>query len=173
MTKPHSTTNLILVGPMGAGKTTIGRRLAKLLNRQLIDVDKEIEQRTGASIPLIFEMEGEQGFREREKSLTAELCKRPNIVLATGGGLVMDPDNRRCLAHSGFVVYLRTSLDEQIRRIGQDTNRPMLHTADRRIRLEQLLQIRDPLYRQVADFIIDTDGGNLKQISEEILKQLL
>ena len=157
---------------MGAGKTTIGRRLAKLLNRQLIDVDKEIEQRTGASIPLIFEMEGEQGFREREKALTAELCRRPNIVLATGGGVVMDPDNRRCLAASGFVVYLRTSIDEQIRRIGQDTNRPMLHTEDRRARLEQLLQVRDPLYQQVADLIVDTDGDNLKLISREILNKL-
>lgn len=156
---------------MGAGKTTIGRRLAKMLKRELVDVDKEIELRTGASIPLIFEMEGEQGFREREKTITAELCRRSNVVIATGGGVIMDADNRRCLIDSGFVVYLRASVDEQIRRIGQDTNRPMLRAENRYLRLQQLLQIRDPLYQKVADLMVDTDGDNLKLICEEIVQK--
>lgn len=164
--------NLFLVGPMGAGKSTIGRRLAQLLKKEFLDSDKEIERRTGASIPLVFEMEGEAGFRAREKVVIADLTRLQNIVLATGGGAVLDPDNRRCLRERGVVIYLSTSVDEQLSRIHQDTQRPLLQTADPRERLEALLAVRDPLYREVADFIVSTDGRHVKQVVRHILRCL-
>ena len=164
--------NLFLVGPMGAGKSTIGRRLAKVLSREFMDSDKEVEQRSGASIPLIFEMEGEAGFRGREKAVIADLTQRQNIVLATGGGAVLDPDNRRCLAERGFVIYLHASVDEQLRRTRRDRNRPLLQTADPRGRLESLLEIRDPLYREVADLIVATDGYQARRVAQRILRRL-
>ena len=164
--------SFFLVGPMGAGKSTVGRRLAQALKRRFIDCDKELEQRTGASIPLIFELEGEAGFRTREKALTAELTGLPNIVLATGGGVVLDPDNRRCLSERGFVIYLKTSADEQLRRIGKDPNRPLLQTNDPRARLQSILEQREPLYHEVADLIVCTDGCQARQIAGEILQQM-
>lgn len=164
--------NLFLVGPMGAGKTTIGRRLAQALGRDFLDTDKEIERRTGVSIPLIFEMEGEAGFRAREKTVIADLTQRQDIVLATGGGAVLDPANRRCLAERGLVIYLYTTVDEQLRRTRHDTNRPLLHTADPRTRLQELLRIRDPLYREVANLIINTDNKSTRQVAQIILRRL-
>jgi len=149
---------IFLVGPMGAGKTTVGRRLAQTLRRDFIDSDQEIEQRAGASIPLIFEVEGEAGFRAREKVVIAELTQRPTIVLATGGGAILDPENRRCLVGRGFVVYLHTSVNEQLCRTRYDNHRPLLQTADPRARLEALFTVRDPLYRDVADLTIASDG---------------
>lgn len=163
--------NLILVGPMGAGKTTIGRRLAKALDREFIDCDEELERRTGVSIALIFELEGEAGFRDREQRLLAELCARPGIVLATGGGVVLREANRRCLAGSGYVVYLQTSVAEQLRRVRNDGTRPLLQTSDPHARLCRFAELRNPLYRQVADLVIDTGGGYVKQVVKRILRQ--
>ena len=161
-----------MIGPMGAGKSTIGRRLALALNKDFVDSDKEIEQRTGANIPLIFELEGEAGFRAREKAMIAELSQRNNIVLATGGGAVMDANNRHCLSEYGFVIYLDTSVDEQLKRTRKDTNRPLLQTANPRQRLEELLQLRDPLYRDIADLIVHTDGQYVKRVVQTILRRL-
>jgi len=168
----NDTSNIFLVGPMGAGKSTIGRRLAQLLAKQFRDSDKEIEQRTGVSIPVIFEMEGEAGFRAREKSVIAEMTQQRGIVLATGGGVVLDPDNRRCLSERGFVIYLSTSVEEQLRRTGRDSNRPLLQTDDPRARLQALLAEREPLYCAVADFIVRTDGKYVKRVVQTILKQI-
>ncbi len=164
--------SIFLVGPMGAGKSTVGRRLAETLRRDFLDSDGLIEQRAGASIPLIFEMEGEAGFRAREKAIIAELTQRPTLVIATGGGAVLDPDNRRCLAGRGFVIYLCASVDEQLRRTRGDDNRPLLRTADPRSRLAQLFAQRDPLYREIADLIVASDGQTLRAIIQQILDRL-
>lgn len=164
--------SVFLIGPMGAGKSTVGRRLAHILKRRFIDCDKEIERRTGVSIPMIFEMEGEAGFREREKTVVAELACQAGIVLATGGGAVLDADNRRCLLQNGFVVYLSTSVQEQLRRTGKDTNRPLLQTPDPRRRLEELSQVRDPLYREIADIVVRTDGRQARRVVQTILGHL-
>ncbi len=163
---------IFLVGPMGAGKTTIGRRLARVLRCTFLDSDQEIERRVGASIPLVFELEGEAGFRSREKIMIAELSQYKNIVLATGGGAVLDKGNRCCLAGRGHVIYLFASVDEQLRRVRHDNNRPLLQTDDPRARLELLLAERDPLYRQVADQVISTEGHSLGQITRAILQGL-
>jgi shikimate kinase len=169
---PHAIPNIFLIGPMGAGKTTIGRRLALALRREFLDSDQEIEQRAGASIPLIFELEGESGFRVREKTVIAELTQRPEIVLATGGGAILDPENRRCLTGRGLVVYLRASVDEQLRRTRQDDNRPLLQTPNPRARLAELFRQRDPLYREAADWTILTEDRPLGQVTREILRRL-
>lgn len=161
--------SLFLVGPMGAGKSTIGRLLAQSLSRPFVDSDKEIETRTGASIPLIFEKEGEAGFRLRERQVIEDLTLREGIVLATGGGAVLAAENRACLSTRGFVVYLETSVDEQLRRTARDSNRPLLQTADPRARLTELLQIRDPLYREIADFVVHTDGRQSRRVAALIL----
>ena len=164
--------NIFLVGPMGAGKTTIGRLLARMLGRTFTDSDHEIESRTGADIPWIFDVEGEEGFRRRETSAIDELSQRSGIVLATGGGAVLDPENRRHLAARGMVVYLRTSVDQQVERTRRDRNRPLLQTDDPRLRLEELMALRDPLYREVADIIVQTDGRAAKSVANEIVKKL-
>ena len=142
---------------MGAGKSTIGRLLAKELRLPFKDSDKEIEQRTGASIPLIFDVEGEGGFREREHAVIADLCRLDGVVLATGGGAVMREDNRKALRAGGRVVYLCTSVDQQLERTARDRNRPLLQAADPRGVLANLMAVRDPLYRSIADVIIETD----------------
>ena len=169
MNKPA---NIFLVGPMGAGKTTVGRRLAQLLQRQFIDSDKEIERRTRADIPTIFELEGEAGFRRREKAVIAELTRRQGIVLATGGGAVLDADNRRCLVSRGIVIYLSTSVDEQLRRTRYSDHRPLLQTPDPQARLAELLSVREPLYREVADLVITTDTKQVGLIVQSILRYL-
>lgn len=169
---PLTLPSIFLIGPMGAGKTTIGRRLAQTLRREFLDSDHEIEQRAGASIPFIFDMEGEVGFRAREKAMIAELTLRPSIILATGGGAILDPDNRRCLGRRGFVVYLVASVDEQLRRTSLDTNRPLLHTADPKARLAHLFEQRDPLYREIADGVVLTEGRPIRQMLREILRLL-
>ena len=164
--------NVFLVGPMGAGKTTIGRQLARALGSEFVDSDAEITRRTGADIPLIFELEGEAGFRKREKSVIDELTQRQNIVLATGGGAVLDPDNRNRLAARGVVIYLQTSINRQLERTARDKNRPLLQTENPRKRLEELMEIRDPLYREVADIVADTDGNNVKKMVRHLVEQL-
>ncbi len=160
--------SFFLVGPMGAGKSTIGRKLARALDLRFIDSDREIEARTGVDIPLVFELEGESGFRKREQEVIDELSGTPGIVLATGGGAVLDPQNRKHLASRGTVIYLQTSVDQQLQRTAHDRNRPLLQTDNPREKLEQLLAERDPLYREVADFIIETDGCKVRDVVQKI-----
>ncbi|MCA1804525.1 MAG: shikimate kinase AroK [Xanthomonadaceae bacterium] len=162
--------SLFLVGPMGAGKSTIGRQLAKSLSRTFLDSDKEVEDRTGVGIPLIFELEGEAGFRARERAAIDDLSQRSDIVLATGGGAVLDPDNRHHLHDRGQVIYLRTSVDQQLARTARDRNRPLLQTDDPRARLEELMRTREPLYREVAHHVVDTDGRRVREVVEDILR---
>lgn len=164
--------NIFLIGPMGAGKSTIGRQLARALRMPFLDSDHVIEERTGAGIPLIFELEGEAGFRTREKAVIDELTQRRGIVLATGGGAVLDPENRARLTARGRVVYLRTSIEQQLARTARDRNRPLLQTQDPRARLEELLRVRDPLYRETAHIILNTDGRRVGVVVKEILQRI-
>jgi shikimate kinase / 3-dehydroquinate synthase len=164
--------NLFLVGLMGAGKTTIGRLLARRLNKRFIDSDHAIEARTGASIPWIFEIEGEPSFRRREADMIRELSAQDGIVLATGGGAVLDPDSRALLAARGTVIYLRASVGSILARTAHDKNRPLLQIADPRKKLEDLSAQRDPLYREIADIIIDTGRPNVQSMVQTILDQL-
>lgn len=164
--------NIFLVGPMGAGKSTIGRQLARALRVQFLDSDHVIEQRTGANIPLIFELEGEAGFRAREKAVIDELTQLQGIVLATGGGAVLDPENRARLASRGQVIYLCTSVDQQLARTARDRNRPLLQTENPRARLEELLRVREPLYREIADLTVNTNGRRVSSVVREILQRL-
>ena len=164
--------NLIHVGPMGAGKSTIGRLLAKELRVPFKDSDKEIEQRTGANIPWIFDVEGEAGFREREQAVIVELCEQEGMVLATGGGAVMRPENRAALRRGGRVVYLHATVEQQIDRTSRDRNRPLLRNADPGKVLRELLAIRDPLYREIADIVVDTDERPPRLVVQEILERL-
>ena len=151
--------NLVFIGPMGAGKTTIGRRVAEQLGLPFYDLDHEIESHTGATIPLIFDLEGERGFREREQALLAEFAARSGIVLSTGGGAVLADANRRCLRERGYVLYLETTVPQQLSRLARDRHRPLLATPDRRERLLALAAVRDPLYREVADLIVPAVHG--------------
>ena len=160
------------VGPMGAGKTTIGRQLARALGVAFVDCDHEIESRSGVDIPTIFDFEGEAGFRQRERAMIDELTLRDELVLATGGGVVLDADNRRLLAARGFVVYLATPVEEQIRRTRHDRQRPLLQGPDRRATLSRLQHERDPLYREIADVVVDTAGGRRRKTVDRILAQL-
>ncbi|MDM4770541.1 shikimate kinase AroK [Solimonas sp. SE-A11] len=165
--------SIFLVGPMGAGKTTVGKRLGETMSLEFIDSDHEIELRTGVDIPYIFEKEGEAGFRRREKAVIADLTLRSGIVLATGGGSVLDPDNRQCLAGRGFVVYLHASVEQQLARTARSDNRPLLkNSADRREVLAKLFAQRDPLYREIADLVLDTDERSAKALVKEIQDQL-
>lgn len=161
--------NLILVGPMGAGKSTIGRLLAKELHLPFKDSDKEIEVRTGADIPWIFDVEGEQGFREREQAVIADLCREDGLVLATGGGAVLRQENREALRAGGRVVYLHASVEQQLERTARDRNRPLLRTANPGQVLCDLLALRDPLYREIADVVIETDQRPPRMVVQEIL----
>ncbi len=162
--------NIFLVGPMGAGKTTIGRLLAKSLGMDFFDSDKEIEQRTGVSIPMIFDYEGELGFRRREADVVASLTAMDPIVLATGGGAVLLPENRQALRQRGFVVYLQCGVDKQLERTHKDANRPLLKTENPRARLEELLEVRDPIYRSMADFVVDTGQHSSRGAVRQILR---
>ena len=157
---------------MGAGKTTIGKYLAQQLKLEFADTDTEIEKRTGADIPWIFDMEGEQGFRDREQQVVAELTEWDNVVLATGGGVVLRAENRTALAGRGFVVYLHATVEEQARRTRRDRRRPLLQTDDPEETLRQLMAERDPLYREIADIVINTDGKHVKDVVREILGKL-
>ena len=148
---PESGENVFLIGPMGSGKTTIGQRLARLLELEFVDCDRELEARTGASVNLIFDVEGEQGFRSREAQMLEELTARDGILLATGGGVVISADNRKILRRRGLVVYLKTSVEQQLRRLGRDRSRPLLQTPDRRERLNKLAEERNPLYGEIAE----------------------
>ena len=165
--------NLFFVGPMGAGKTTIGRRVAELLGLAFFDLDHEIEVHTGATIPLIFDVEGEAGFRERERAQLAELAARSGVVLSTGGGAVLDPANRSCMRERGFVVYLETTVDQQLSRLARDRHRPLLATPDREERLLALAAARDPLYRGVADLTVPAaHGRNVSAAASQLAADL-
>lgn len=157
---------------MGAGKSTIGRLLAKELHLPFKDSDKEIEQRTGADIPWIFDVEGEQGFREREQVVIADLCSVDGIVMATGGGAVMRAENRAALRRGGRVVYLHASVEQQVDRTSRDRNRPLLRAADPSQVLAELLAVRDPLYREIADIIVETDERPPRLVVQEILERI-
>lgn len=162
--------SIFLIGPMGAGKTTIGRLLAKSLGYQFVDSDKEIERKTGASIPLIFEYEGEEGFRKRESETLAEIIKQQPIVLATGGGTVLLPENRCRLKSIGYIVYLYCQIDKQMERTHKDPNRPLLMTENPRQKLLELFQHRDPIYRELADCIVDTGQTSSRHVVKQIIK---
>jgi shikimate kinase len=157
---------------MGAGKTTVGRAVARRLERSFFDSDHEIEARTGARIPVIFELEGEAGFREREAHMIDELSAREGIVLATGGGAVLRSENRAVLKERGFVVYLRAHPHDLWLRTRRDKNRPLLQTEDPKGRLEALYEQRDPLYREVADFVIETGRPSVNGLVNMVLMQL-
>lgn len=161
--------NLILIGPMGAGKSAIGRRLAERLGLEFVDADRWLEELTGADIPLIFECEGEAGFRARERALLADLCAGSGKVIATGGGAVLDPDNRRLLRERGLVIHLHASVGQQLRRLQHDRSRPLLQAPDRRQRLLDLAAHRDRLYAECADLRLDTDGLTVAQACEHLL----
>lgn len=162
--EPRPRENVFLVGLMGAGKTSVGKMLAKRLGKTFHDSDHVIEARTGVRIPVIFEIEGEAGFRAREAAVIDELTALDNIVLATGGGAVLAPANREALRARGTVVYLRASVDELWNRTRHDRNRPLLQTEDPRGRLAQLHEQRDPLYREVAHIVLDTGTQSLKSL---------
>tara|TARA_B100000963_G_scaffold65434_1_gene53673 strand:+ start:647 stop:1159 length:513 start_codon:yes stop_codon:yes gene_type:complete len=165
--------NIFLIGPMGAGKSVVGRYLARSLNLSFVDSDDEIELRTGVDIPFIFEKEGESGFRKREAIVIDDLSKRENIVLATGGGAIVENDSRSRLGARGFVVYLYTTVDQQVTRTSKGRERPLLQDVDPRTALEQLLLFRDPLYREIADIIVETDGRKVKSVVDEIVEQVM
>ncbi|MFK7829630.1 MAG: shikimate kinase AroK [Congregibacter sp.] len=163
---------VFLVGPMGAGKSTIGKLLARALKMGFADSDTEIEERTGADIPWIFDVEGEEGFRDREELVIEEMTLLNHTVLATGGGVVMREANRKLLAGRGYVVYLHATLDEQLRRTRNDRGRPLLNTDDPEQVLRDLMAVRDPLYRDIADHVIDTDSSSPKVIAQRLLAEL-
>lgn len=165
--------NVFLVGPMGAGKTTIGKQLAQILHLEFIDSDHEIESRTGAPIDWIFDIEGESGFRNREKDVIAELSKRQGIVLATGGGAIAEPENRTFLASRGIVVYLETSIEQQLERTRRDKRRPLLQGNDNpEATLVALHKERDALYREIADIIVATNENSIKTVANKIVAQI-
>jgi shikimate kinase len=157
---------------MGVGKTTIGRVLAEQLELRFLDSDREIEAATGADIPWIFDVEGEAGFRQRESRMIAELTALQGIVLATGGGSVLAPDNRSYLKSRGFVVYLRASLSQQLERTSRDRNRPLLQTPDPAAKIAELMKIREPLYRETADIVVDTNRRSPRMVCLEIARRL-
>jgi len=163
---------LFLVGMMGAGKTTIGRQLARLLDREFVDLDQELEARCGVKVSLIFEIEGEEGFRRREAQMLEECTRRQGIVLATGGGAVMAHDNRRYLKERGVVVYLRASGTELYRRVARDRNRPLLQTADPRARIESLLAQREHFYQEVAGVTFETGTMSVAHAVRELIPLL-
>ncbi|MDC0178251.1 shikimate kinase AroK [Woeseiaceae bacterium] len=165
MNKPK---NLFLIGPMGAGKSAVGRQLARLLHLEFVDSDEEIEMRTGVDIPFIFEKEGEEGFRKREIKVIDKLSQREGVVLATGGGAIVDPESRNRLGARGFVIYLHTSVNQQLERTQKGRERPLLNNGDRGKILSDLMEQRDPLYREIADLIVETDGRKVQTVACEI-----
>ena len=164
--------NIFLIGPMGAGKSAVGRQLARTLHLTFVDSDDEVESRTGVDIAFIFEKEGDEGFRKRESAAIDDLTKMDNVVLATGGGAVMDADNRSHLGGRGFVVYLYTTVDQQAARTRKGRERPLLEGGNRREILEELLAQRDPLYREIADLIVETDGRKVHSVVNEIVEHI-
>jgi shikimate kinase len=164
--------NIFLVGMMGAGKTTLGKALARRLQREFIDTDRLLVDRTGVSVATIFEIEGEEGFRRRESATLAEVAARPGCVIATGGGAVLSAENRRLMREHGTVVYLRARLESLWERTRQDTSRPLLRTPDPRGTLATLLEARDPLYREAAHIIVDTGSQSAATLVSRVVTAL-
>jgi len=170
---PDKVTNIVLVGPMGSGKTSVGRRLACVLKRDFFDSDFEIVARTGVAIDHIFDVEGEKGFRNRETSMLTDLCEISNIVIATGGGIVIKPENRELLKHNSFVVYLSSSVEQLVNRTARSKSRPLLErSTNREQTIKDILKARESFYQEVADIVIDTTGKKLYAIINEITKSI-
>ncbi len=169
MEKPR---NVFVIGPMGAGKTTVGKLLAEALGLEFVDTDREIERRTGADIAWIFDVEGEEGFRRREAAMLDELTARQGVLVATGGGAVIDEENRKRLVSRGTVIYLDAPLEQQVERTSHDRNRPLLQHGEPREVLERLRDERDPLYREVADHVFTADRRSAKVLAGEIARVL-
>ena len=167
-----SANNIILIGPMGSGKSTIGQLIAQRLDRDFVDSDHYIEEKTGVDIPRIFDIEGEEGFRLRETRALKELTQREDLVLATGGGSVTREENREMLRASGFIIFLDTSVNQQLERLKHDKKRPLLQTENPRERLEALLADRKPIYQELADLRIPTDRKFARKVANEIIPQL-
>jgi len=165
--------NVFLVGPMGSGKSAVGRQLARDLGIEFVDSDSEIERRTGVDITFIFDKEGEHRFREREKAVIADLTQRENLVLATGGGAILDADNRRLLSENGIVVYLKTSVKQQLERTRHTEKRPLLLKGDPAQVLEQLMEVRGPLYEELASIVVDTGGQRVTSVVDKIKTRLV
>ena len=164
--------NIVLVGPMGSGKTTIGRHLARELNQDFFDTDHEIIDKTGVTIDHIFDIEGEEGFRERESKILENLCQMSNIILATGGGIVILPKNRKILRNAGQVVYLFSSVDQLLRRTAKSKTRPLLeNSTDRKKTMTELVKARDVYYREVASIVVDTTGKKLQEVINIIIRE--
>lgn len=164
--------NIFLVGPMGAGKSTIGRHLAQQLHMEFFDSDTVIEERTGADISWVFDVEGEEGFRVREETVINDLSQEQGIVLATGGGSVISKDNRNRLSARGLVVYLETTIEKQLARTQRDKKRPLLQTDEPREVLEALARERNPMYEEIADYIVRTDDQSAKVVANQIIRML-
>ncbi|RDV26703.1 shikimate kinase AroK [Alteromonas aestuariivivens] len=164
--------NIFLVGPMGAGKSTIGRHLADELHLDFYDSDQEIERRTGADIAWIFDIEGEDGFRKREENVINDLTDLQGIVLATGGGSVVNKAVRNRLSARGIVVYLQTTIDKQVARTQRDKRRPLLQTEDPEQVLRDLAEARNPLYQEVADYVVDTDDQSARAVANQIISKI-
>lgn len=164
--------NIFLIGPMGSGKTAVGRQLARQLRLEFLDSDAEIEHRTGVDIPFIFEKEGEAGFREREREVIDSLTQLSNVVIATGGGAVLLPENREHLRSRGRVVYLHTGIEQQLERTRHGRQRPLLYTENPEAKLRELMQLRLPLYESIAEFTVITDGRQVRAVTDEIVQRL-
>ncbi|MDH5354366.1 MAG: shikimate kinase AroK [Gammaproteobacteria bacterium] len=167
-----STRNIILIGPMGSGKSTIGSIMAKKLNREFQDSDHYIEDKTGVDIARIFDIEGEQGFRNRETNALRELLDQESRIIATGGGSVLRPENQSLLRSRGYIIFLDTSVNQQMQRLNRDKKRPLLQTENPRQRLEAILQERRPIYLDLADFVVKTDRRQARKLASDIIKQL-
>lgn len=164
----YANQNLILIGPMGSGKSTVGKRLAARLGKQFVDCDQQLEQHLNVDIGTIFDIEGEQGFRQREHDMLQKLCAMSNVVIATGGGCVLRKDNRELLQAAGLVIYLRISVEHQLRRLSRDKSRPLLQLPDRRQRLQQLAAEREPLYVDCADMVIATGEHSVAKMAATV-----
>lgn len=164
--------NIILIGPMGAGKSSVGKRLAKQLNRKFYDCDKVLEDRTGVAITTIFELEGEQGFRQRETKILRDLVSHKNAVIATGGGVVLVPENLNLIKQNGIVVYLQASVNSQIKRTRHDQKRPLLQTQDRHATLQKLANERNAIYEKISDLVVDTNTQSISSSIEQICTQV-